>query len=46
MVRTLDESYYDTVLSADKMFCRKVVTGKSDRLADMLDAHRQEEDHR
>jgi len=40
-VGTLDESYFDTLISSGKMLCRKVVTGKGDRLVQLLDTYRQ-----
>lgn len=40
LVHVLDESYFDTLLQSGKMFCRKVITGKSNRLMQLLDEHR------
>ena len=34
------EKDFDTLIQSDKMFCRKVVTGKSDKLMDMIDQFR------
>ena len=28
------------LIKSDKIFCRKTITGKSDRLMDMIDAYR------
>ena len=42
LVRVLDESYYDILLQTDKMFCRKIRSGKSDRLVSLLESHRRE----
>jgi len=39
-VRELDESDWETLQKSGKMFCRKVVTGKSDRLVTLIDASR------
>lgn len=35
-IKTLDESNYDKIMQSNKMFCRKVVTGKSDALVEMI----------
>lgn len=40
-VGTLDESYFPTLLESGKMLCRKVITGKSDRLVQLIDEQRQ-----
>lgn len=39
--KILSEEDYDTLIKSDKMFCRKVVTGKSDKLMDMIDRYRE-----
>lgn len=39
-IKVFTEDDYDTVIASGKMFCRKTVTGKSDRLMDMLDEYR------
>ena len=31
----------DTLINSGKLFCRKVITGKSDKLMDMIDNYRQ-----
>ena len=38
--KVFTEVDYDQLIGSDKLFCRKVVTGKSDRLMDMIDQHR------
>lgn len=40
-IKILTEDDFDTLFKSDKMFCRKVVTGKSDKLMDMIDNSRQ-----
>lgn len=39
-IKELTESDYDRILASGKMFCRKCVTGVSDRLMDMIDQQR------
>ena len=39
-VNTLDESQYDVIIGSGKMFCRKVISGKGNRLMQLLDEHR------
>lgn len=39
--KVFTEDDYDMLIRSDKMFCRKVVTGKSDKLMDMIDKYRQ-----
>lgn len=41
-VKILTEEDCNKILTSGKMFCRKTVTGKSDKLMDMIDAHRVE----
>lgn len=38
LIKILTEEDLEAILASGKMFCRKVVTGKSDRLMDLLDA--------
>lgn len=40
-IKVFTEDDFDTLFKSDKMFCRKVVTGKSDKLMDMIDRYRQ-----
>lgn len=42
-IQVLDESDFQRILQSGKMFCRKVATGKSDRLVELLDEHRAKE---
>lgn len=39
-IKELTEQDFDRIIQSDKMLCRKCVTGISDRLLDMIDAHR------
>lgn len=39
-VQILTEKYYEQLIGSGKMFCRKTVTGRSDRLMDMIDTWR------
>ena len=39
-IKVLTEADYDHILASGKMFCRKTVTGKSDKLMDMIDEYR------
>lgn len=43
VIRILTEADYDNIIRADKMFCRKVVTGKSDELVRLINQHREAE---
>lgn len=43
VVQVLTEKYYDKLIAADKMFCRKVCTGKSDGLMALIDKLRERE---
>lgn len=43
-IKVLTEHDYDLLINSGKMFCRKTVTGTSDRLMDMLDSHRSNEE--
>ena len=43
VIKVLTEADYDSIIASGKMFCRKVASGTSDRLVQMLDAHRQKE---
>lgn len=40
VIKILTEDDYDKVLTSGKMFCRKTVTGKSDRFIDMIDKNK------
>lgn len=40
IVHILTEDDYPVLMENDKMFCRKLVTGKSDKLSDMIDEQR------
>lgn len=35
-IKTLDEADYDRIIQSGKMFCRKIVSGKSDNLVEMI----------
>lgn len=39
VIRVLDETDYDRLMESGKMFCRKVVSGKSDHLAQQIVMH-------
>ena len=39
-IKIFTEEDFDMLIKSDKIFCRKTITGKSDRLMDMIDAHR------
>ena len=39
-IKVFTEEDFEELIQSDKMFCRKTVTGTSDRLMDMIDAHR------
>ena len=41
IIKELTEADYDKIISSDKMFCRKVVTGVSDKLVSMLDKRKE-----
>lgn len=43
VIKIMDETDYDRLYDSDKMFTRKVVSGRSDRLVEMIDAHRASE---
>lgn len=36
LIVELDEAYYDRIIQSGKMFCRKIVSGKSDNLVEMI----------
>lgn len=36
LILELDEAYYDRIIQSGKMFCRKIVSGKSDALVEMI----------
>lgn len=40
VIKILDESDFDRLRKSNKMFCRKVVSGKSDTLVDLIDKAR------
>lgn len=44
VIKILTEEDFPALVASGKMFCRKTVTGRSDRLMDMIDARRAEED--
>lgn len=46
VVKVLTEDDFTTLTEQDKMFCRKTITGRSDRLMDMIDERRSEEEKR
>ena len=35
-IKTLDEAYYDRIIQSGKMFCRKIVSGKSDAVVEII----------
>lgn len=37
VIKVMDETDYDTLMASGKMFTRKVVSGKSDKLVEMID---------
>lgn len=39
-IKVFTEADFDTLMGSGKLFCRKVVTGKSDRLMNMIDEYR------
>jgi len=39
-IKVFTEEDYAMLIGSDKMFCRKTVTGQSDKLMDMIDRHR------
>lgn len=39
-IKVFTECDYDPLMASDRMFCRKVVTGKSDRLVELIDNKR------
>ncbi|MBQ8046773.1 MAG: conjugal transfer protein [Prevotella sp.] len=39
-IKVLSEEDFPRIVSSGKMFCRKVISGKSDKLVKMLDRHR------
>ena len=39
-IKVFTEEDYQMLIDSNKMFCRKTITGQSDRLMDMIDAHR------
>lgn len=43
-IQILTEKYYRQLMESGKMFCRKTMTGRSDRLMDMIDKQRQEKE--
>jgi len=40
LIKILDEEDYERIIKSDKIFCRKIVTGTSDKLKGMIDTHR------
>lgn len=43
-IRVYDESDYQMLIDSGKMFVRKLMTGKSERLIELLEQHRREEE--
>lgn len=41
-IKVLTEADYDRIVASGKMFCRKTVSGQSDRLMDLIDQQRQD----
>lgn len=35
-IKTLDEADYDKIIQSGKMFCRQIVSGKSDALVEII----------
>lgn len=35
-IKTLEEADYDKIMQSGKMFCRKIVSGKSDALVEII----------
>lgn len=44
VIKIMGESDYDKAIRSGKMFCRKTITGVSDKFMDMIDKHREEQD--
>lgn len=42
VIKVMDETDYDTLISSGRMFTRKLTSGKSDKLVKLLDEHRGE----
>ena len=42
VIKILDESDYTRLIESGKMFCRKVVSGKSDELVALIEAHKKQ----
>lgn len=42
-MKVFTEDDFDNLIKSNKMFCRKVVTGKSDKLMDMIDLYRKQQ---
>ena len=40
IIKVLNEEDYDTIINSDKMFCRKTITDKSDKLLKLIDKFR------
>ena len=41
IIKILNEEDYDTIINSEKMFCRKTITGKSDKLLNLIDKFRE-----
>lgn len=41
IIKILNEEDYDTIINSGKMFCRKTITGKSDKLLNLIDKFRE-----
>jgi hypothetical protein len=41
-IKVFTEADYDTIIKSGKMFCRKTITGKSDKLMDLIDEQRRD----
>ncbi len=41
-IKVFTEEDFDMLIQSDKIFCRKTITGKSDKLMDLIDRHRKE----
>lgn len=42
-IKVFTEDDFQMLINSDKIFCRKTITGKSDILMDLIDAHRRED---
>ncbi len=46
VIKVMDEADYGRLVDSGRMFARKLVSGKSDKLVEMLDEHRRKEEER